>query len=323
MSEINIMPTLAIVIPAYKSRYFGQALESIANQTCKNFTLYIGDDASPDDLVSIVNSFRNDIRIVYKRFLENLGGKDLVAHWERCIDMTRDEEWIWLFSDDDMMSDNCVKAFYEILTKYDKESAIDKVFRFNLSVIDTDLNLLQKYVTPQDFSVKYFLECYFVNHDLRNKAVEFIFSKKKYFEKGKFVNFPLAWGSDTATMLKFGQPTGYVTIEKGEVFWRDSSYNISSHGNAEINNKKLNASRQFYTWLFKFIKVYEGSKFYKKLIFHILLSQYPLPSIFKLKNLDIDQWNLNVEVLCWIFIIKIKRILRYTDLKRLLKPVKN
>ena len=41
------MAELAIVIPAYKIMYFDQALSSIANQTCKDFTLYIGDDSSP------------------------------------------------------------------------------------------------------------------------------------------------------------------------------------------------------------------------------------------------------------------------------------
>ena len=79
---------LAIVIPAYKKTYLQKTLESIANQTDKRFHLYIGDDCSPYDLKSIVEEFSDRIPLTYHRFKENLGGKDLVAHWERCIALT-------------------------------------------------------------------------------------------------------------------------------------------------------------------------------------------------------------------------------------------
>ena len=94
---------LAIVIPAYKSTFLAAALDSIAAQTSLDFTLYIGDDCSPNHLGAIVDRYRDRINLVYHRFDTNLGGKDLVAQWERCIDMSQGEEWIWLFSDDDVM----------------------------------------------------------------------------------------------------------------------------------------------------------------------------------------------------------------------------
>lgn len=56
---------LAIVIPAYKSTFLSAALDSIAAQTSKDFTLYVGDDCSPHDLKSIVGKYTDkiDIRI--------------------------------------------------------------------------------------------------------------------------------------------------------------------------------------------------------------------------------------------------------------------
>ncbi len=80
------MCELAIVIPAYKIIYFEQVLISIANQTNRNFHLYVGDDASPDDFISLINKYKNKIDITYVRFENNLGKNDLVSHWERCID---------------------------------------------------------------------------------------------------------------------------------------------------------------------------------------------------------------------------------------------
>lgn len=71
---------LAIVIPAYKGRFLKETLDSIAVQAHKDeFVLYIGDDASPERLDKIVESYQNKVNLVYHRFSENMGGKDLVA----------------------------------------------------------------------------------------------------------------------------------------------------------------------------------------------------------------------------------------------------
>lgn len=124
------MNKLAIVIPAYKKRYFDQTLESFANQTCKDFTIYVGDDASPEDLEEIVNKYKSRISIIYHRFSSNLGGKDLIAHWERCVLLVKKEPWIWFFSDDDFVSKNCVEGFFETLELYkDFDNLHNKVLR--------------------------------------------------------------------------------------------------------------------------------------------------------------------------------------------------
>ena len=106
------MNKLAIVIPAFKIRFLSQTLDSIARQSCKDFTLYIGDDNSPDDIYSVVREYEDVIDIVYKKFPENLGSKDLLSHWERCIDMAL-EPYIFFFSDDDIMPFDIVSRFYE------------------------------------------------------------------------------------------------------------------------------------------------------------------------------------------------------------------
>ena len=139
---------LAIVIPAYKSTFLAAALDSIAAQTCQDFTLYIGDDCSPNNLEEIVDKYRDKINLVYKHFNTNLGGKDLVAQWERCIDMSQDEEWIWLFSDDDVMEASCVEIFYKSIQE---TNASYDLYHFDVKVINDDgkiTSIPDKY--PQD-----------------------------------------------------------------------------------------------------------------------------------------------------------------------------
>lgn len=65
---------LAIVIPAYKGRFLKETLDSIAVQAHKDeFVLYIGDDASPERLDKIVESYQNKVNLVYHRFSEIWG----------------------------------------------------------------------------------------------------------------------------------------------------------------------------------------------------------------------------------------------------------
>lgn len=67
---------MAIVIPAYKGRFLKETLDSIAVQAHKDeFVLYIGDDASPERLDKIVESYQNKVNLVYHRSSENMGGQ--------------------------------------------------------------------------------------------------------------------------------------------------------------------------------------------------------------------------------------------------------
>ena len=54
---------LAIIIPAYKACFFREVLDSIVRQSNRDFTVYIGDDASPDDLESIVSDYKDKLDI--------------------------------------------------------------------------------------------------------------------------------------------------------------------------------------------------------------------------------------------------------------------
>ena len=106
------MSRLAIIIPVYKPDFLEEALECLAAQTCKDFTVYVGDDCSPHPLSEIVMPFKEKMNLHYTRFDSNLGAKDLIGQWERCVALAQDEEWLWLFSDDDQMDNNCVESFY-------------------------------------------------------------------------------------------------------------------------------------------------------------------------------------------------------------------
>lgn len=243
------MSDLAIIIPAYKDTFLDEAVQSVASQTCKDFTLYIGDDSSPHNLKKIVSKYDDKVNLVYHRFETNYGGKDLVAQWERCIALSKGERWIWLFSDDDVMEPNCVETFYEAI----KATAFD-VYHFNVKVIDGESNL--KSIPPSYPKVISSYEFYKkkMSGKIMSLVVENIFSRDIYIRAGGFQNFDLAWGSDTATWAKFAFDKGLYTIPSAHVLWRSSAQNISPDNSSAIVERKVNALLEYFNWSYGFFK---------------------------------------------------------------------
>lgn len=238
---------LAIVIPLYKANFLVNALDSIANQSNKNFTVYIGDDCSPHELFSIVKDYENRLNIVYKRFPFNFGGKDLISHWERCIDMVHNEEWIWLFSDDDIMSSNCVDNFYNTLANNPDHD----LFHFNMQLIDENgLPISGSSSFSKAIKVEEFLLLR-LQYKTFSSVVEYVFRKEHFIKMGRFQKFDLAWCSDDATWIKLGKRNGIININDAIVYWRYSTINISSiHTERDILERKLYAQVEFIKWIY-------------------------------------------------------------------------
>lgn len=239
------MQDLAIVIPAYKAEYLAYTLESILNQSNKDFTLYIGDDRSPYNLFDIVEKFSGKINLVYHRFESNMGSFDLIGQWERCIELTKNEEWIWLFSDDDIMQPNCIERFFATLQKTNSQYDL---YRFNTNRIDHLNNTIGQATNnpPWESSAD------FLNRKLSRQtnsyAVEYIFNRKVYENNKGFVKFPSAWASDDATWALFGRQNGIYTIPNSFIKWRCSGQNLSGKHDPKLSHQKLDAVIQFVNW---------------------------------------------------------------------------
>lgn len=166
-----------------------------------------------------------------------------MAQWERCIDLSKEEPYIWLFSDDDMMSPNCVEKFYQQI----KANPDCDILHFNVNVIDKDSNVIKKTVYPEFVSakdlyigkLKYTLDCY---------VVEFIFKREVYDKCKGFVKFDLAWGSDLATWVKFAENSGVQTVKDATVNWRSSGINISTTVDIKTLQRKADALVEFLKW---------------------------------------------------------------------------
>lgn len=240
---------LAIIIPAYKGRFLKETLDSIAVQNYKDeFVLYIGDDASPERLDKIAGSYRNKMNLVYHRFDENMGGRDLVAHWERCIRLST-EPYIWLFSDDDLMPADGVERVMEALSHPHHMGGGD-FFRFPIAVIDGNNRLIRANRPLEEGIVSHYrLMLDKLQGKSDSAAVEYVFSRELWKAAGGFVHFPMAWCSDDATWASFARHAGGVVSLPGQpVYWRNAEgANISNSAGHE--KEKLCATILFLKWM--------------------------------------------------------------------------
>ena len=95
----NIIPTVSIVIPTYNNdKFISKALESVINQTYRNWEAIVIDNNSTDDTDKVINQY-NDTRIKYLKInnngviakSRNLGIKEAKGEWIAFLDS--DDWW--------------------------------------------------------------------------------------------------------------------------------------------------------------------------------------------------------------------------------------
>ncbi|MDR6846417.1 glycosyltransferase [Flavobacterium granuli] len=276
---------LAIIIPYYKITFFGETLESLANQTEKRFKVYIGDDAGPENPANLLEKYKNKFDFVYHRFDNNLGGVSLTQQWERCITLSGNEEWIMILGDDDVLGENVVEEFYKNLPEIERESI--NVIRYATQVIDEKARVNS--------------EIYF--HPIKEKSTDFLFKKMKNqtrsslseylfrrenFKKYEFYDFPLGWHSDDMAFLLLSNFSIIYTINFATIKIRISNISISGKlDNIYLKNK---ATQLFYYTISDNYISYFTKKQRIKLIEKVEVNFFRQKSVFLF--FKITRWHL-------------------------------
>ncbi|MDY0987414.1 glycosyltransferase family 2 protein [Flavobacterium sp. CFBP9031] len=231
---------LAIIIPYYKLTFFEQTLESLKNQTDQRFKVYIGDDASPERPITLLEKYKDKFNFIYHRFENNLGGSSLTKQWDRCIALTGKEEWIMILGDDDVLGENTVEQFYKNLPEIKSKEI--KVVRYATQVLNekSKVNSEIYYHPEKEKSLD------FLFRKKRSSLSEYIFLKQKVLKIG-FVDFQLGWYSDVLGVLEFSDFGTVLTINEAVIKIRVSSVSIS--GNILYSKKKNKSKFDFYYYL--------------------------------------------------------------------------
>lgn len=234
-----MIPELTIIVPAYKGRTLLETLKSIESQTSREFRLLVVDDGSPDDIESIVSTIPS---AEYIRFSENLGGRDLVGHWNRCVELAC-TKYVWLFSDDDIMDPTCVESFLNELVR----NPGYRVFRFNTRVDNLETGVIEDNPMhpPLENGMEFLIAK--ISGQRNSYMPEYLFAKDAFDENNRsFVRFPFAWNSDDASWGLFAGNSRIRTIAGPRVTWRLGGGNISSDTGNSV--WKAAADLEFSIW---------------------------------------------------------------------------
>lgn len=231
------------LLPAYKATFLKAAINSILNQTYRDFSLIVSDDCSPEDLYSIVNSF-HDERVTYIRNEKNVGGTNLVNHWNKLVDMCS-SDYLILASDDDLYEPTFLEDVDKLVCKYPE---VDFV-RARIQMIDENEEVFWEDIHYEELLSELKFCCYNPNTCVANN----VFKTSALKQIGGFITFPLAWGSDLATEMAMSV-NGVANTDKVLFKFRQSGINISSlKKNKKADLAKLNAVFEFHEWANIFI----------------------------------------------------------------------
>lgn len=219
---------VTIAIPVYKAKFLREAINSVLTQTYNNFELIIVNDHSPEDIDSVVSAF-SDKRISYYKNEVNIGGKDPVANWNKCLSYAKGE-YFALLCDDDLYEPTFIQEMLTLSNKYPSCN----VFRSGVNVIDKNKKLISHYPSSPEWEPT---EDYIwhVSFGLRKQTVsEWMYKTKHIVSLGGYENIPMAWGADYYSVFKFSINGGIASSYKRLATFRRSGENIST-----VHNKNL------------------------------------------------------------------------------------
>src|SRR5690606_19335097 len=110
------MPEFSICIPAYKSRFLRECIQSILRQTTIGFELIILNDCSPEPVKELVHEF-HDSRIRYYENEENAGALRLTDNWNRCLQLATGK-YVIIMGDDDRLQPDYLEEFGRLIGRH-------------------------------------------------------------------------------------------------------------------------------------------------------------------------------------------------------------
>ena len=103
-------PLVSVIIPNYNhARFLNQRIDSVLNQTYKNYEIIILDDKSKDNSIDVIKQFEGNERITHIIINEENSGSPF-KQWQKGFELAKGE-LIWIAESDDA----CENTLLEVL----------------------------------------------------------------------------------------------------------------------------------------------------------------------------------------------------------------
>lgn len=230
----------SITIPAFKKQYLKEAINSCVNQIYDNFEIIIVNDASPENIDDIVNSF-NDVRIKYYINDKNCGALDVVDNWNKCLSYCTGD-YVICMGDDDCLLPDALREYKRLIDKY---PGIGLIHGWT-EIIDEESNF--KDLTPPRPEFESVYSVLWNRWENRHKQFigDWCFEIEWLRKNGGFYKLPIAWASDDISSIIGASKNGVANSQIICFQYRSSEQTITSTGSIEHKMDAVRLERQWY-----------------------------------------------------------------------------
>lgn len=229
----------SITIPAYKQTYLKECIDSCLAQTYTNFELIIVNDASPEDLDSIVGKY-NDKRIRYYKNKKNYGAVNVVENWNKCLEYATGE-YIICMGDDDMLLPCCLEEYVKLMKLYPGLG----VYHAWTEIIDEQSHVSGIQNPRPEYESALSLVYFRWNGRKMQFIGDFCYSVDLLRRSGGFYHLPMAWGSDDITAI-IAAEKGIANTQKICFRYRINSQTITKTGGWNVKIDATLLEEQWY-----------------------------------------------------------------------------
>jgi glycosyltransferase involved in cell wall biosynthesis len=275
MKEIEvsvIMPTLNV------EQYVTEAIESVLNQTFKNFEFNILDGGSKDNTIKIVNMYlKKDNRVKFYSF-DNLG---LIDTRQKGILLSRGKYIAWQDADDISYTDR-LELQYEYLKENPEVGAVGGYLDFYCDKIKKIIGVRKYYPDDYNLRKRIFLFCPVAQPVamIRKEAIEKVGNYNKKFLEQIGLDNERGFPEDLEMWFKIGLKYKFANIDKPLLRYRLNSTN--SVTNSHLRRMEL-ATIKVRMWYGGQNIGYRMSLLDKLYCLTMYLSIYLIPSKIKIR----------------------------------------
>jgi glycosyltransferase involved in cell wall biosynthesis len=211
----------SIIVPAYKTQFFKECIDSILNQTYEDFELIIVNDGSPQSVGSIVAQY-HDSRIQYHYRKVGLGAKRLVENWNDCLKYVKGE-FVINMGDDDKLLPDCLWDYNELIRRH---PGLD-VYHMRAWKIDQNSNIIGVQAAAPEWESAYSL-LWHQWHGRETWIGDFLYRVSSLQKRGGYFDLPYAWHSDCMTPLIAARTGGIANTCQPGFCFRYSPFQITA-----------------------------------------------------------------------------------------------
>lgn len=268
------MPKVSIITTSYNyAQYLKDTINSVLNQTCKDWELIVVDDNSEDNSVEIITEFLNsDDRI---KLIKNSANQGLTKSIQIGL-MAAMGEWVAFLESDDLWKENYLEKKLETAQKHSECGILYN----NVEFFDTNADSAkQKYtsIIRKNNKIKNPYDIFY-HFGYRNLifTMSSVMIRRELFEEINY-NTPIDKLLDWYLYIQIARKTRAYYLNETLTLWRQhsNSYLSKKHN---LKFKFVNVSAYFHVWkqepwnlkLLLFIIIVTSRMCFKRTLFYLI-----------------------------------------------------